>query len=277
MISKGKEAEAEKSLKVFRGIKPGSQCQEILDELEHLIIQTSSDNKKRGENESTITLLRQPDVYKPIIMMTIFFGFQQFSGIFVVIVYASQFSTEAAVPIDPFLCAVLVGIIRVIGTCLSAYVMDKFGRKLPSIISGAGMSICMLGLAIQNVFATTFFQALPAILLLIYIFMATIGFQSVPFAMNAEIFPRKARGLASGLTISLGYFMSFIAIKLYPVMVTNLNSSIVFGIYCVFSFLGTLFAKYILIETKGKTLEQIEQHFNGKKATSIESSAINLR
>lgn len=264
LVTKGKESKAERSLKVFRGVKGATQHQDILNELEQMIVQVSTDRNSRGKKDSAIDLLKQPDVFKPVIMMITFFILQQFSGIFVVIVYAVQFSTEANVPIDAFLCTVLIGVIRVIGTGLSAYTMDKFGRKLPTIVSGSGMTVCMVGLAILSGLQIESLKPLSAILLLVYIFVATIGFQSVPFAMNAEIFPRKARGLASGLTISMGYLMSFIVIKLYPMMVETFNSSTVFGMYGFFSFLGILFGKFILLETKGKTLNQIELHFRSK-------------
>ena len=57
-----------------------------------------------------ITKLRKPEMYKPLAIIMTFFGFQQLSGIFVVIVYASKISVEAGVTLDPFLCTVLIGI-----------------------------------------------------------------------------------------------------------------------------------------------------------------------
>lgn len=276
LLTKGREKRAEKSLKVFRGVRGGTQRSDILNELQEMTIQVSTDRNKRGKNEGPCTHLRQADVYKPLLMMIAFFGFQQFSGIFVVIVYATKFSTEANVQIDAFLCTVLIGITRVVGTCVSAYVMDKFGRKPPTIFSGTGMTICMFSLSIYKVFDIDSFRMLPGILLLVYIFMATIGFQSIPFAMCAEVFPRKARGLACGLTISCGYVMSFIAIKLYPTMVYYLKSDMVFLIYGTVSLIGTLFGKFVLLETKGKTLQQIEEHFQGKNIRpDLESARLN--
>jgi Sugar (and other) transporter len=52
--------------------------------------------------------LRQPELYKPLTIMITFFFFQQFSGIFVIFVYAAQFSSQAGVVIDPLLSAVYI-------------------------------------------------------------------------------------------------------------------------------------------------------------------------
>lgn len=52
--------------------------------------------------------LKQPQLYKPLAIMITFFAFQQFSGIFVIFVYAAQFSVQAGVSIDPLLSAVYI-------------------------------------------------------------------------------------------------------------------------------------------------------------------------
>lgn len=68
-----------------------------------------------------------------------FFAFQQFSGTFVIIVYATQFASDG---IDKFLVTVLIGFSRVIATLILAFfILDKYGRKPPSIFSGIGMKL----------------------------------------------------------------------------------------------------------------------------------------
>lgn len=265
-MSRNKDSQAEKSLKLFRGAhRSDTQRPDIDHELQELQMQVSSDKVKRNNNDGTLQMLSQPEVYKPLVLMIALFAIQQFSGIFVIIVYASKFALESNVAIDPFLAAVFIGIARVIATIVVGLVMDRFGRKPPLIFSGVGMAICMFGLAVYNGFGVTHYDWLPGLFLLLFIFTSTIGFLSIPFAMIAEIFPRKARGLASGLTISATYFMSFIAIKLYPTMIEHMSGVVICGIYGTISLLGIFFVHFLLIETKGKTLEEIEAHFKSKK------------
>lgn len=265
-MSRGKEDRAEKSLKLFRGAtKNDTYRPDITSELNELMIQVASDRVKRN-NTNAFHVLTQSEVFKPLLLMIILFAFQQFSGIFVVIVYASKFAIESNVSIDSFLATVLIGLARVVATICVAFIMDRFGRRPPLIVSGIGMSLCMFSLALYNGFGLKEYGWIPGLMLLLYIFTSTIGFLSVPFAMMAEIFPRKARGLASGLTVSSCYFMSFIAIKLYPTMVDYLSNVIIFSIYGVMSLFGVVFVHFFLLETKGKTLEEIEEHFKSNKS-----------
>lgn len=133
------------------------------------------------------------------------------------------------------------------------------------------MTICMFGLAIYKMMPSihdspSISSWLPATLLILYIFISAFGFLTVPFAMIPELIPLKIRGFGAGLTVSICYLMSFIAIKLYPSMVEVMGNEYVFVTYGIVSFFGIFFVQYILPETKGKTLEEIENSFKSKNS-----------
>ena len=107
------------------------------EELQRFHDQINSRNSTTSE--SLLTILKRPEIYKPLFIINAFFAFQQFSGTFVVIVYAAQFATEAGSGIDKFLVTVLIGLSRVIATIILGYlILDRYGRKPPSILSGIG-------------------------------------------------------------------------------------------------------------------------------------------
>lgn len=109
------------------------------EELQRFHDQINSRNS--GGSESLAATLKRPEIYKPLVIINAFFAFQQFSGTFVVVVYATQFATEAGSEIDKFLATVLIGLSRVVATLILAYfILDKYGRKPPSIFSGIGKS-----------------------------------------------------------------------------------------------------------------------------------------
>lgn len=101
-------------------------------------------------------------------------------------------------------------------------------------------------------------------LLLTYIVTSTFGFLTIPFTMIAELFSMQVKGLAAGISVSFCYFTSFVSIKMYPFLVESLGSSTVFLIYGIISILATVFVFIILPETKGKTLEEIENLFKSR-------------
>lgn len=108
-------------------------------------------------------------------------------------------------------------------------------------------------------------------LLLMYIITSTFGFLTIPFTMIAELFNIEIKGVAAGISVSFCYFTSFISIKMYPFLVESLGSSTVFLIYGIISILATVFVSIILPETKGKTLEEIENLFKSRSSrTNVE-------
>lgn len=103
--------------------------------------------------------------------------------------------------------------------------------------------------------------------LLVYIVTSTFGFLTIPFTMLPELFPQHVRGVTAGITVCIAYLMSFMAIKSYPSMLAWMGNGKIFLIYGLVSLLGTLFALLILPETKGKSLQEIENLFKTRQTS----------
>lgn len=219
-------------------------------------------------NETTtfVGILREfsrPQLYKPFLIMVSFFAIQQFSGIFVIFIYAAQFSLEAGVEMDEFLSAVIIGTLRCIATVLTAFAVDKFGKKPLVTWSGIGMFTSMTGLALCAAFSSSITSVnwVPAVLLFIFIFTGTFGILTLPFAMVAEMYPQKSRGFASGSTMSLCFLFCFIVVKTFSFSFEYFGNVAVFSFYAFISLIGIAFGVFILPETNGKSLQQIEEYF----------------
>ena len=197
--------------------------------------------------------------------MVSFFAIQQFSGIFTIFIYAAQFSIEAGVVIDEFLSAVLIGLIRSVTTIFVAFASDRYGRKPLAISSGVGMFLSMSGLALCAAFPLrqTTISWLPAVFLYAFIFTGTFGILTLPFAMVAEMYPQKTRGFAVGITIAIGFIFSFINIKTFASVFEYFGSFWIFTFYALVALIGVFFAIFVLPETKGKSLQEIENNFRG--------------
>ncbi|XP_055916158.1 uncharacterized protein LOC129949001 [Eupeodes corollae] len=260
LMSKGRAKEAKASLYYFRGLDAaGHSHPEVESEFAVLL---KSIQLKTGEKKTPFyKAVCQPEVYKPLLIMIGLFCCQQFSGIFVVVVYAVQIAIEAGVNIDPILCAVFIGIARTTVTALMGGVLEKYGRRQAGMFSAGGMAICMFALAATTWFPWLHVPYLPAALIVIYIITSTLGIFTLPFFMNSEVFPQKVRGPCAGLTGSFGFLMSFIVLKAYPSMRDFMGAENVFALYGVMSVLSIAFVYFCLPETKGKTLLEIEEYF----------------
>lgn len=208
----------------------------------------------------------QPELYRPFIIMTLFFVVQQFSGLIVILVYTAQFSIEAGVVIDAFLSTVVIGIIRCATTVLVGFVSVRFGRKPITVLSAIGMLVSLLGITLCAAVQTKDgnFSWLPTVFLFVYMFSGTLGFLTLPFAMVAEMYPQKSRAFASGITMCLAFLMTFVNVKMFSTVFEYFGNVVVFAFYSFVALAGLLFAIFILPETKGKTLQEIEQFFKKK-------------
>lgn len=117
---------------------------------------------------------------------------------------------------------------------------------------------------------------LPVALLMMYFFTSTLGFLTMPFAMAAEVFPSKIRGMATGLLTCLAYSFNFVIVKMYPTMIRELGNYKLFFFYGMMGLLGTIFIVVFLPETKGKTLQEIEEYFSRSSSRSTNKRRQNV-
>ncbi|XP_072760499.1 trehalose transporter 1-like protein isoform X1 [Anoplolepis gracilipes] len=258
--------EALEIMKKFRGVPEDQPAPaELLFELKP---------RPQMKNQNLLQHLIKRSSLVPFVIILGYFFFQQFSGIFVVIYNAVAIMDKSGVQVDPYIGAVLIGVARLIASLLTAGVSRKFGRRIPSIVSGVGMTIFMGGLSLylfltENGTAVSDHGVIPVACMMLYIFTSTLGYLVIPFAMVGEIFPSKVKDILSGLTVAIGYIFSAITVKTYPDMLRLMNMHGVFLFFAIISFVGVIFILLFLPETKGKTLREIEDIFSKKKVVEL--------
>lgn len=105
----------------------------------------------------------------------------------------------------------------------------------------------------------------PTMVLFVFYACSTLGYLIVPWVMIGEVFPRQIRGMIGGVTTCVGHFSIFIVLQTYPYLQELVTKSGTFAVYGIVSLLSTWFFYYYCPETKGKTLQEIEESFGKKK------------
>lgn len=155
---------------------------ELQGEIDILIMH--SERRQTLKKESLLSNCLKPEVYRPTLIIIGFFAFQQLSGIFVVVVYAAKVCSEVGVTIDPFLCVVYIGIVRVVAGTIIGLLLDHLGRRTPTIYSSILMALCMYGLvACKLIQPSEGYQWIPTLLILTYVFTSTLGLLTVSVAL----------------------------------------------------------------------------------------------
>ncbi|XP_059488798.1 facilitated trehalose transporter Tret1-like isoform X2 [Neocloeon triangulifer] len=222
--------------------------------------QISDETSSKSPCDSAWKSLISRHTRRPLLILVVFFFFQQFCGMNAVIFYAVQIfqSAEGGILTDDQ-SAVVIGAARLVVICVSCAILSRVGRRPVSIISGIGMALSMLTLG--TVIHLQGKPPLAASLTCMTGFIAfnTFGFFAIPWVMLGELLPERCRGLASGIISAIVYIYIFIVVKSYPYMLTLLGEGSVFLIFGMISILGTAFVHCFLPETKGKTLLEIEE------------------
>ena len=145
------------------------------------------------------------------------------------------------------------------GYAVAAWMMDKMGRKTIQCL-GFGMMAGTFGLlaVILNV------EKLTITFLLIYgfsYFFSEFGPNATTFVYPSEVFPVKVRTTGHGIAASMGKIGGFVGVFSFPLLMHWHGLPAAEGVAAVVSCLGLIVTIFLLPETKGKTLEEIEAHF----------------
>lgn len=110
---------------------------------------------------------------------------------------------------------------------------------------------------ITNLISINATLVLIAILLYVAAFAISLG--PVMWTLVSEIFPSKIKGIAISVVGFFNSLVSFSVTQIFPWELSNLGPTLTFGIYAALSLLAFIFVKKYVIETKGKTLEEVEE------------------
>jgi len=200
----------------------------------------------------------------PIVLIGIGLAvFQQFCGINVVFNYTTNiFRSIGANTSEQLLQAVYISLANLVFTLLAMALVDRLGRK-PLLLFGAG------GLAILYVFIGVVLSNGTgnglSVLIIAAIGMYAMSLAPLTWVLISEIFPNHLRGIATSLAVMSLWAAYFMLVFTFPVIEKKFGNAIAFWGYAVICVLGFFFILVKVKETKGKSLEEIEQEFAGKK------------
>ena len=183
--------------------------------------------------------------------------FQQFVGINVALYYAPRiFESMGAGKDASMLQTVIMGLVNVVFTVVAILTVDKWGRK-PLLITGSiGMAIGMFAISILS------FNNIIGISTLVFIIIYTASFMMswgpICWVLISEIFPNKIRGQAVAIAVAAQWASNYFISSTYPAMM-EFSGGMTYGFYGLMAFLSAIFVWKMVPETKGKSLEEMEQ------------------
>ncbi|KRK97066.1 sugar transporter [Secundilactobacillus odoratitofui DSM 19909 = JCM 15043] len=193
-------------------------------------------------------------------------AFQQFQGANAIFYYIPLIVEKATgnAASSALMWPIIQGVILVLGSLLYIAIAEKFNRRTLLTIGGAVMGLSFLLPAIINWIMPHANPMMIVVFLCIYVAFYSFTWAPLTWVLVGEIFPLQIRGRASGLASSFNWIGSWLVGLLFPIMTANMSQEAVFGIFGVICLLGVLFIRTRVPETRGKTLEEIEEQGTNK-------------
>ncbi|HLO45563.1 MAG TPA: sugar porter family MFS transporter [Leadbetterella sp.] len=258
LLTKGRNEEALKVLNQLR--KPDEAVAEYNETLKLL--------EEERLNKSSWMELFMPKLRIPLFIGIGIFAIQQFSGINAIIYYSTDIFKSLFSDSQATLATVGVGIVNSLATILGMQFLDKWGRK-PLLYTGLiGTAVCLGTVGLAFLFESSLPAGLRQMMLVggiyTYIIFFAISLGPLGWLLISEVYPLKIRGFASSMGSFNHWFFDLMVAISFPLMrATSLGKNGgIFFIYMIIVLLGLLFAKFVVFETKGLSLEDIEKKYN---------------
>src|SRR5215208_2057570 len=250
----------ERARAVLRRIRSAASVEGELNEI--IAVEEQERRESRGWDE-----LLQPWV-RPMLLVGVGLAvFSQITGINTIIYFApSTFQATGFGASASILATAGVGVVLVVGTILAIMVIDRLGRRSMLLIAFAGMgvSLGLMGLAylLPNLSGVVGWLAIACVT--VYIAFFSFGLGAVIWVVVSEIYPLTVRGSGMAMATTGHWVANFVVSLTYLSLIQAIGETFTLWLYAVMCVGAFLFCYFLVPETKGRTLEEIEEDLREK-------------
>jgi MFS transporter, SP family, arabinose:H+ symporter len=212
-----------------------------------------------------------PGVRRALIVVSVFFIFQQITGINVPLYYGPHLlgpifsgphATLVATTVAGVEITAIMTTVNVASTYLGFRWIDKFGRRKLAIGGYTGMIIFALVAAL----GLAFLSGTPRLVVIMtgldfFIASFAVGVGGTGWTLQGEVFPTAVRGQAAAFCAMIDWLANFLLIEVFPVWQNAISLSGVLVCFAALCLLAIVFVRKLLPETKGLPVEEIVQIF----------------
>ncbi|XP_068630319.1 facilitated trehalose transporter Tret1-like [Battus philenor] len=276
LLTQDKRERAESSLAKLRG----STCN-LDEEIQRMITFKEKNHVEPIKKPKEILkALMSPSALKPFTILAVYFFIYQWCGVNTITFYAVEVFEASGASLDKYWLTISMGVLRVIFTVVGCILCRRCGRRPLTFVSAIGCGSTMIVLSVymyhvhywkeNNLPPTN--SWIPVVSICLFMIFCTLGYLIVPWVMIGEVYPTQVRGIVGGMTTCAAHLSVFSVVKTFPFLKSTLNDYGAFALYGSMSLAGMIFFYFFLPETKGRTLQEIEDYFCGRTKTLKKNS-----
>lgn len=200
--------------------------------------------------------------YIKITMLAVMIAmFNQLSGINAIIYFAPRVFEMAGISAEgALLSTVGIGAVNMVATMLGLFLIDRIGRKKLMYIGSVGYIISLTLIAYSFTGGQISVGLLP---IFVFMFIAShaIGQGAVIWVFISEVFPNELRAYGQSIGCFTHWVLAAVVANIFPFFATQFGPVLIFGFFAAMMILQLLWVMFRMPETKGRSLEEIQQEF----------------
>lgn len=261
LLEHGREA---KAIKAFQTLGLEATAEEV-----HAEAVAVRADKERMEAKTQWT----KPVKRALVIVCVFFILQQITGINVAFYYGPHLlQPYFAGPGTPAVqsevygvyAAGILAVVNVIATYFAFRFIDSIGRRRLAMAAYIGMAVFLL----IGSYGASFLHGVPQLVVImvgfsLFIACFAIGIGGTGWLLQGEVFPTAVRGRASGIGAAVDWLANYGLVLVFPILQAGIGLGWVMIIFAILCIIGILFVYFFLPETKGQSVEEIVQLFDG--------------
>lgn len=221
------------------------------DDIEQTIVAVQKD--KAGHQQES---LFKSDYRFPVLLAFLLATFNQLSGINFIIYYAPRVFDMAGLDSSAALLSTAgVGLVNLVFTMLGLSLIDRIGRKSLMYIGSVGYILSLATVAWA--FSAQVGGTIVVSAVFVFIAAHAVGQGAVIWVFIAEIFPNAVRSKGQSLGSGTHWIFAAVITLVMPQVLASFSTTQVFGFFTFAMFLQLLFVRFMMPETKGRTLEDV--------------------
>lgn len=229
-------------------------------------IRLAIEEEKSIKQKSGFGALFSPRFFSSTMLAVLIAFFNQVSGINAIIYFAPRIFEMAGISTENALISTIgIGLTNLIATFLGLYLIDRLGRKKLMYIGSFGY-IISLTLMAYNFLG----PGIPAFWLPIFVFgfiaSHAVGQGSVIWVFIAEMFPNELRASGQSLGSFTHWILAALIANVFPFFANNFGPGYIFAFFCAMMILQLIWVMFKMPETKGRSLEEIQQDLHKNHA-----------
>lgn len=225
------------------------------------------ETRRRVESQTNWT----PAVRRALLVVCVFFVFQQITGINVAFYYGPALLTPyigtggaVQLAISGVIAAGILAVVNVIATYFAFRFIDQVGRRRLAIGAYSAMVVFLLIGAAGTAFTTgTARLIIVMVSFALFISAFAIGIGGTGWLIQGEVFPTAVRGRAASIGAAVDWLANYALILVFPILSAGIGLPWVMVIFAILCAIGALFVYRFLPETKGQGADEVIHLFEG--------------